>query len=225
MNWLKFYLSSSIGRKQLMAITGLLLCGFLFTHLLGNFLLFAGYDESTKASAFNDYAQSLADMGVLLYIAEAGLLGIFILHIGLGLHVTAANKLARGAKGYDFSADSGDVSLASKTMVHTGLWTLIFLVIHLINFKFANHDIPKGLYGVVENHFSQIGWVAYYIVTMFLLACHVNHGFASALQSLGLNHKKYNSFIKQLSMGFAIFIFLGYSSIPLWMFINKGGPS
>lgn len=221
MNWFSKYLSSSIGRKQLMAATGLFFCVFLKVHLLGNLILFQGYDLETGACAFNDYAATLTGNKGLLYTAEAVMIVFFLTHVYLAIRVTLENNEARGPVSYQVNANSGSLGIASTTMPISGALIFIFIVIHLINFKFAEQG-PLGLYGVVQSFFQSPVNVIYYILTFVVLAAHVGHGLRSALQTLGLNHKKYNGLIRNISWIYAAFIFIGYSSIPLWFFFCKG---
>jgi len=199
-----------------MAKTGLLLCGFLIVHLAGNMLLFVGPE------AFNSYAEKLTSNKFLLYPAEVILFSIFAVHIGLALKLTIENRMARGGVRYAVNAQAGEMNFATKTMPFTGASILIFILIHLVNFKFADHSGPFGLYGVVEAHFQNIGWVVYYIFSMVLLAMHVSHGVQSALQTYGLNHPNFNCCIKKISFGFATLIFVGFSSFPIYFFFIKG---
>ncbi len=219
MSWIKKYSSSSIGRKQIVAKTGILLCGFLIAHLAGNMLLFAGYEQGN--CAFNDYAEQLTRNKPFLYFAEVILFSIFGTHIFFALKLSSENSDARGPVAYDVNANAGDLSLPSKTMRITGLWTLVFLIQHLINFKFAEQG-EKGLYGVVEQAFQNPMWSGYYILSMFILAMHVRHGVKSVFQTYGINHDKYNNIINRVSLGYATIIFIGFSSIPVWFYLNGG---
>ena len=195
-----------------MANTGLMLCGFLIVHLAGNMLIYAGPD------AFNGYAAQLTSNKVILYTAEVILFTIFATHIGLAAKLTIENRMARGGVRYAVNAQAGDMTFATKTMPLTGAWTLIFMLLHLVNFKFADHSGALGLYGVVQAHFQNIGWASYYIVSMALLGFHVGHGLQSALQTFGINHHKYQDMIKNISIGFGVFIFAGFSSFPVYFF-------
>jgi succinate dehydrogenase / fumarate reductase, cytochrome b subunit len=219
MSWIKTYLSSSIGRKQIVAKTGILLCLFLLTHLAGNLLLFCGF--TTEYCAFNEYAAKLTSNKPFLYFAEVILFSIFGTHIYLALTLNAENSQARGPVGYDVNANAGDLTVPSKTMRFSGLWTLVFLIQHLYNFKFADQG-EKGLFGVVEDAFQNPMWSAYYVLSMFVLAMHVRHGVKSVFQTYGVNHVKYNDIINKISLGYAAIIFIGFSSIPVW-FLLKGG--
>jgi succinate dehydrogenase / fumarate reductase cytochrome b subunit len=214
MNWITRYWSSSIGRKQIMAKTGLLLCGFLIVHLAGNMLLYAGPE------AFNAYAAKLTSNKFLLIPAEIVLFSIFGVHIALAMKLTLENRQARGGVRYAVNTQSGDMNIATKTMPITGIWTFIFLALHLINFKFANHDVENGLYGVVQSHFQNPVWSLYYIVSMALLGLHVGHGVQSAFQTYGLTHPKWEAIIKNASIAFGLLVFVGYSSFPVYFFIK-----
>jgi len=222
MSWIGKYASSSIGRKQILAKTGLLLCGFLLVHLAGNFLLFVGSD------AFNGYAYAITKNKPILYMAELVLFGIFATHIGLALKLTFENRMARGVN-YEINAQAGDMTIATKTMPYTGGWILVFLVLHLMNFKYggAQEVTVNGvkmldLYTVVAHHFAKPLWALYYIVSMALLAAHVHHGLQSALQTFGVNHPKWNGLIKCAANLYAAIIFLGFSSFPVYFLICKG---
>ena len=216
----KTYFNSSIGKKQVMAVTGLLLCGFLLTHLLGNLLILKGFNNGI--CPFNDYAHQLESLGVVLYVIEAVLFLMFVVHIGLAIRLTFENRMARGSEKYHVQASSGDLTLASRSMIYTGMWVLVFLVLHLIHFKFADRPADKGLYGVVENHFKNPLNVAYYLLTFVLLGTHLYHGVQSIFQTFGLSHKKYNALVKKLSALYVSLIVAGYSVIPLWFVLNRG---
>lgn len=219
MSWIQKFKSSSIGRKQIVAITGLLLCGFLITHLAGNLLLFAGFDPETGACAFNDYAAKLTGNKPLLYIAEIILFSIFATHVYFAINLNMENSAARGPVPYHVDTDAGEITFASKYMKYTGIFIMIFIVVHLANFKFAEQG-PKGLYGVVEDAFQSPLWSVFYIVSMFIISLHLRHGVKSVFQTLGLNHKKYNDIFDNISLGFAGIIFVGFSSFPVYFFLK-----
>jgi len=197
-----------------MAKTGLMLCGFLIVHLAGNMLLFVGPE------AFNAYAEKLTSNKFLLIPAEIVLFSIFGTHIYLAIKLTIENRNARGGVRYAVNAQAGEMSFATRTMPITGMSILIFLVIHLVNFKFADHSGDLGLYGVIQDHFQNIVWVLYYIISVALLGLHIGHGLQSVFKTYGLNHSNYNDIIKNLSIGYAALIFVGFSSIPLYFFFK-----
>lgn len=211
------YFCSSIGRKQLVAVTGLLLCGFLVSHLLGNLLLLAGPD------AFNLYAHKLASLGALLYVIEAGLAGIFLLHLGLAVKLNIENRQARSNR-YMKKVNTGrGTTFMSQTMPYTGLVLLVFLVLHLISLKFGTHYSitienveMRDMYRTTMEFFRNIVNVIWYVVAMICAAVHTAHGFASAFQSLGLNHGKYFKNVKRLGYLYAIAVGGGFAFLAVW---------
>jgi len=210
----------SIIKKQVMAITGLLLCGFLVTHLMGNFLIFVG------DRAFNTYAHTLIT-NPLLIPAELILLGIFLLHLFLALKLTWENKNARPID-YYMKKDTGrGATFASNTMPYTGLIILVFLVYHLINFKYGTHYTinydgveMRDLYKLLVEYFASPMNIALYELSMIAVGLHVSHGFWSAFQSLGFNHPRYNKPLECFSTLFGVVIALGYMSLPIYCYLQ-----
>ncbi len=213
-------LTSSVIKKQLMGLTGLLLCGFLLTHLIGNFLIFV------SPEAFNTYAYKLTSTP-LIYVAEAILMGIFLLHLGLAMVLTIENKKARPV-GYYMKQPTGRGStFASSTMPITGIVIGIFIVLHIIHFKFGAHysvtygDVEmRDLYRLIVEEFQNKAFAFGYIVSMAFIGVHISHGFWSAFQSLGFNHPKYTTVLRCLSTIYAIAIFGGFSSLPIYCFLQ-----
>jgi succinate dehydrogenase / fumarate reductase cytochrome b subunit len=213
------YFCSSIGRKQLVAITGLLLCGFLVTHLSGNFILLMGSD------AFNLYGHKLASLGPLLYVAEVGLVAIFLLHLGLAIKLNLENMKSRGK--YSVKTKTGrGTTFMSQTMPYTGLVLLAFLISHLLNLKFGPYYTTnvgvemRDLYKVTMEHFSVLGNVIWYVVAMTCAAVHTAHGFASAFQSLGLNSGKYFPSVKRLGFIYAVAVGGGFAALAVWAYMK-----
>lgn len=213
-------ISSSIMKKQLMGITGLALCGFLITHLLGNFLIFVGPD------AFNLYAYKLTSTP-LIYVAEAGLLAIFLTHMGLAARLTIENKMARPVGYYMTQATGRGLTFASSTMPWTGIGIGVFVVLHILHFKFgAHYDVVvdgvemRDLYKLVVEEFQSKAFTFGYIVAMAFVGVHVSHGFWSAFQSLGFNHPKYTPVLKALSLVYALAVFGGFASLPIYCFLQ-----
>ena len=216
------YFISSIGRKQLVAVTGLLLCGFLVGHLTGNLLLMV------SSNAFNLYAHKLFSLGPMLYVIEAGLAGIFILHLGLAFKLNMENMKSRGK--YEQKTKTGrGTTFASQTMPYTGLILLIFLVLHLISIKFGTHYevtvdgvVMRDLYRTTIEYFRSPIATAWYVIAMLTAALHTSHGFASAFQSLGWNHGKYFKNVKRLGLIYAILVGAGFAGLSIWCHL-KGG--
>jgi succinate dehydrogenase / fumarate reductase cytochrome b subunit len=214
------YFKSSIGRKQLVAITGLLLCGFLVSHLTGNLLLLVSSD------AFNLYAHKLASMGGLLYIAEAGLTVIFLLHLGLAMKLNMENMKSRGK--YQVKTKTGrGTTFMSQTMPYTGLVLLVFIILHLKNLKFGtNYEttidgvVMRDLTKTTMEYFSSVGAVVWYVVAMTCAALHTAHGFASAFQSMGWNHGKYFKNVKRLGYLYAVVIGGGFALLSIYCHVK-----
>lgn len=210
------YFTSSIGKKQVMALTGFGLVGFTLSHILANFLIFVGPD------VFNKYSYALVS-NPLIYAAEAGLLGMFVLHILLAVVLKIENNTARPQKYYmKVSTGSGE-TFASRTMPITGFILLVFLVLHLINFKFGSHFettidgvVMRDLYKTVIQYFANPLYVAWYVFAMFALGLHTSHGVQSAFQSLGLNHPKYTPIIQVASLAYGVFVAVGFSALAVF---------
>jgi succinate dehydrogenase / fumarate reductase cytochrome b subunit len=210
-----------------MALTGLFLISFLVVHLSGNFLLF----KNDGGEAFNIYSKFMSTAGIIR-VLEIGLLAGFVFHIYTALVLTRNNKKARPIE-YATSNNNPAVSWFSKNMGLSGSIILIFLVLHLQNFywRYHNWDIPtvsidgepvKDMYFLVATVFKNEWWVSpIYLVALVLLGFHLQHGFASAFKTLGLEHKKYNPIISGLGNLISILIPLGFATMPLyfWLYV------
>lgn len=212
--------STSIGKKKIMAVTGLSLCGFLVSHLLGNFFLLAGAD------AFNLYAYKLTSTP-LIYIAEFILLGIFLLHLTMAFKLVLENKAARPHK-YFMKKGHGGETIFSKTMPYTGFLILVFLVLHLIHFKYGTHYTTtvdgvemRDLNRLVIEYFANPLYTAWYCIAMFVLAFHLAHGVQSTFQSLGIRHPAVTKCIKQFGATFAIVVPVGFSFLAIWCHLQN----
>ena len=224
MNWFLKLLSSSIGRKLLMALTGLFLILFLVIHLIGNLQLL----KDDNGEAFNVYAKFMTTNPIIVTISYVNYACILI-HVIWALLLTTRNRKARGAQGYAVVNNSSPWT--SRNMGILGTFIFIFLVIHLRGFWYEMHwgGIPtanyegvevKNLYATVEAAYSQAWYVGIYVFSMLILAFHLWHGFASSFQTLGLNHKKYNPVIAFVGKAFSILIPALFALIPIWMFLN-----
>jgi len=223
MSWLSDTLTSTIGRKLVMSLTGLFLIIFLIVHLAGNFQLLA--DDS--GLAFNAYAEFMTT-NPIIKTTSYGLYAFILIHIVMSIALVVKNKKARPV-GYDKVKGSANSSFSSRNMGILGFIIFVFLVIHLRGFWYEMHwgSIQmdeagnKDLYAVVSAAFSQWWYVAIYVACMVGLAFHLSHGFSSAFQTLGINHKKYTPFIKKFGIVYAILISAAFASIPLIMFFNS----
>lgn len=219
-NAINHYCRSSIGRKHLIAITGLLLCGFLVGHLSGNFLLLVSSD------AFNLYAHKLFSLGALLYVIEGGLGLIFLAHLGLAIKLNLENKNS-GGKYQSRKWTGRGITFMSATMPYTGLVLLVFIILHLKNLKFGSYYSTevdgvqmRDLYRTTMEFFQNPANVTWYVFAMFCAALHTAHGFASAFQSLGLNFPKYFPKIKIISYLYALAVGGGFAFISVWAYMK-----
>jgi succinate dehydrogenase / fumarate reductase cytochrome b subunit len=213
MGWLARLYQSSVGKKSVMAASGILLVLFLFTHLVGNSTSFLGRD------AFNTYAEKLHSMGNLIYIFEIGLLTVFTIHIFTGVLLYFENLKARPSR-YNINKDDGDRSWGSRTMPYTGLIIFIFILVHLDNFHFTDKSIQNS--DLVRNLLNNPGLAVFYIFSLLGVALHVSHGFWSMFQSLGMNHPKYDLLIKKGALTFTILVGLVFIMIPVLAVFSSG---
>lgn len=214
MSWLTTVLKSSLGKKFVMAITGLLLCGFLVVHLAGNLLLYV------SPEAYNNYAHSLHKQEWLILVAEVGLLVLFLAHVFLAVSTTRMNWAARG-KGYAMkeSKRQDRIIPAENWMFTSGAVVLGFILLHLADFRFGvrlpapsptEEPFDKAL-RILKDPVS----AAVYTVGCFILGLHLWHGFSSALQTIGLNHPRYWKLIRCVGIIFAVVIAAGFISFPV----------
>jgi succinate dehydrogenase / fumarate reductase, cytochrome b subunit len=222
LDWLKPFFTTSVGMKATTALTGLGLTGFVVVHLIGNLQvlpLFGGRE------AINAYAQSLKDLGPLLWIARGGLLAIFVLHVYLALTLAVRAKAARPVA-YHHPATI-QASTSSVTMPWTGLALLAFILFHLAHYTFGmvgttvaetangsrvqtpylslvddkgRHDVYSMVLAGFHNPYISVA----YIVCMVILYVHLSHGIGSVFQSLGLNTPRTQPFVRYLSRGLAL---------------------
>jgi len=209
MNWLINTLTTSIGKKLMMAVTGLGFCAFLVVHFMGNTTLFGG------ESAFTAYAEKLHSLGLLVTIAELGLLGMALIHVTTGITLFYQNIKARPIR-YSMNKTAGGRTLGSRTAPYTGVILFAFIIIHLLNFHFVDKT-DRGIYQIVSETFAKPGYVILYVLAMIVVALHVRHGFWSAFQTLGANHPKYMPLIMAISIIFGLAIALGFGFIPIYI--------
>jgi len=213
------FLSSSVGTKILVALTGLGFAAFLVTHLAANLLVLV------DAHAYNEYSHKLTS-NPLIYIAEAGLAALFLVHAFKAVFVTLRNRQARG-DGYAVKKRAGHTSRktwASTTMILSGLWLLLFVVIHLKTFKFGPwYETPDGmrdLTRLVREVYGEPLHVVFYVLSMVVVGLHLSHGLSSAFQSMGLEHPRYNGLIRGTGLTVAIVMGLGFALIPVVIYFG-----
>lgn len=226
MNFTSGYFTTSIGKKFVVAITGILLLGFVIAHMAGNLQIFAGPEK------LNAYGKFLKDLGPGLWMARIGLLVLFGLHIYFTVRLKLENKAARPVK-YAYMKTK-QASSASLYMIVSGLTVLAFVVYHLLHFtlgvtnpeylnmkyKLINGQTVHDIYGMVVSGFQVPLVSGFYIIAMGLLCWHLMHGIASVFQTLGVDSPKHNAKIRQLALFVSAIIFLGNISIPVTILLG-----
>lgn len=215
------YFSSSVGTKLLIGISGLLLFVYMLTHLAGNMLIFAGQDT------FNEYSHRLISNPLLIPI-EVGLLLVFLLHVYKTVRMVTANQAARPVR-YEKKVTAGHTSrksFASSTMIGSGLVLLLFIVVHVKQFKFGSYyqtvsDSPiRDLYRTEIEVFRNPAWVLFYVIGTLLVGLHLRHGIASGFQSLGFDHPLYTRRLTIIGIVLAVMIGAGLGLIPIWVYLT-----
>lgn len=226
MNWFVKTFSGSIGRKLLMALTGLFLCSFLIIHLIGNLQLL----KSDSGEAFNHYAKFMTS-NTLIKTVSYLLYTSIIVHAVIALILTIANRKSR-PQGYAVSNNRS--SWASRNMGILGTIVFAFIVFHMKDFwaeyhfeempmyTLADGTIVKDLYLEVMEAFKSGLYVGLYVLCMGAIGYHLWHGFESAFQTLGLSHKKYTPFIQSFGKIFSVGIAIGFAIIPLYVYFILG---
>ena len=207
MYWLVRTFTSSIGKKMVMAITGLMFCSFLLVHLIGNLTIYGGKD------LFIAYVDHLHSYGPLITLAELVLLMLALTHICMGVTLFYQNLRARPVR-YAVKKTGGGRTFASATIPYTGLIILAFIILHLITFRFVDKTEVND-FQILTTTFAQPWYVVFYVFVVIVAAFHVRHGLWSAFQSLGVNHPKYMLVIQGASLIFSLIVAAGFASIPI----------
>ncbi len=224
MKWIINFLTSSLGQKLIMSLTGLFLITFLLVHLIGNLQLLA----NDGGESFNVYAKFMTS-NPLIKFTSYGLYSFILLHIVQGFVVAWNNRQSKGSR---YAVAAKNTNWAASNMAILGTLILVFLLIHLYQFWFkmklgwiAPVTIDgvemSNLYATVSEAYRNIGFVIFYVISMIVVGLHLSHGFQSAFQSLGLNHKKYTPIIKGVGTAYSILIPLGFAIIPIWMYFVR----
>jgi succinate dehydrogenase / fumarate reductase cytochrome b subunit len=214
-------LSSSVGTKLLIAVTGIALVLYLILHLVGNLLVFLGPES------FNGYSHFLLSSPLIIPI-EIGLAAIFVIHIFKTVKMYVDNRRARPT-GYEMKRMAGHTSrksIASSTMIWTGLVTLAFVVIHLKQFKFGElYEVGttgvRDLYRLEMEIFAHPATVALYVVAMVLIGLHLRHGISSSLQSLGVDDPRRARRLLAVGTVVAVVIAGGLGLIPVVVYLIR----
>lgn len=234
MKW-SYFFTSAVGRKLVMAFTGLFLISFLIVHVGLNACIFndlSFFDPNDNGSMFNRAAHFMGS-SLVIRIMELGLFAGIILHIVQGYAVEAKNRSRRG-KGYQVDLGSRGSTWYSRSMALLGTLIFLYLVIHVAQFwvpSRVTHDLQQVTYNgsTVEVHnlflrmyevFQELWVVILYLVGVAALGFHLLHGFHSAFRTVGVHNKKYLSLLKGLGYGFTIVVCVLFALMPLSMYLN-----
>lgn len=205
-----------------MSVTGIFLIVFVTVHATGNTLLF----KDDGGLAFNAYTQFMSSNPLIQIIAKVNY-ALILLHVVVAITLAIKNRLAR-PEAYAVSGGSESSTWSSRNMSILGIILLVFLIIHLRGFwyemQFGSLSLDingnKDLYAVIVAAYSQWWYVGIYVISMIALAFHLNHGFSSAFQSLGINHTKYTPIIKSVGSIFSILVPLIFALMPIYIFLK-----
>jgi len=227
-NALSAFYHSSVGKKMIVAISGIILILFVIGHLLGNLQIFLGPDW------INGYSQHLRDLGPILWIIRIFLLTTVIVHIYVTIRLAIDNRRARPEAYID--KQHVKATFASRHMVMSGLIVLAFIIYHIAHFTVRVTDRRFALlkadplnhydvYSMMVYGFQSIYVSSFYVLGLFLLALHLSHGSSSFFQSLGLNNKMLTPRLAFGGRVFAWLLFLGYTSIPIAVLLGLVKPA
>ncbi|MCC7233455.1 MAG: succinate dehydrogenase cytochrome b subunit [Bacteroidia bacterium] len=210
---------TTVGRKMIMALTGLFLVTFLIEHLYGNLLLY----KLDGGVAFNEYSEFLVS-SLFIRVVEIALFAGFLIHIIDGIYLTLYNRRARKIR-YEVEHVSGLGTWFSRNMGLTGAVIFFFLVVHLKSFfvPYRIFHTDTSLAYEVASAFRSNWYAALYVVSMVILGSHLNHGFQSAFHSLGFNNIKYMKPMKTLGTLFALIMMIGFASFPIMFYFDIFG--
>ncbi len=208
-------LASTIAKKVVMALTGVILTGFVLVHMAGNLLLYLGPD------ALNKYGEMLQSNMAVLWAARAVLLGSVILHMWAAFSLTMVNRAARPV-GYR-KTHRENSTYASRTMQFGGPILLLFIIYHLLHFTVGSvhpNFIRGDVYHNVVVGFQNPLVVSVYLLAMVALSMHLFHGVTSMLQTVGLSHPKYNGLRSLIGTAYAALVTVGNLSFPLSVYLG-----
>jgi succinate dehydrogenase / fumarate reductase cytochrome b subunit len=214
--------SSSVGTKLIIGVTGFALFVYMLLHLAGNAIIFFGPD------AFNEYSHFLISNPLIVPI-EIGLLLVFLIHIYKAVTMWTGNKAARPVayRKKELADHTSRKSIASSTMIASGLIILVFVMIHVKQFKYGTYylvagtDSVRDLYRTEIEVFSNALWVVFYVIATLVVGLHLRHGIWSAFQSLGIDHPRYTRRLTATGIALAILIGGGLAVIPVWVYFVK----
>lgn len=227
MSWFTKFLTSSLGQKFVMALTGIFLMLFLIVHLIGNLQLL----KDDGGEAFNQYAYFMTH-NPLIKTTSYLLYASILLHAIQGIMLWRQNRAARGNVRYAVNHTRSS-EVAARNMAWLGIILFVFIVLHMYQFWFQmhwgelqyleyegyNHPI-KDLYSLVASSYENIAYVVFYVICMGVVGYHLWHGFWSSFQTLGLSHRRYTPLIKGIGMVYSVGVSVLFALIPIWMYLK-----
>jgi len=218
MQWIIKYLTSSIGKKQIMGASGACLALFILGHMVGNLQLI-NLDQSVAQAHYNAYTQLLTGMKPMIYFIELGLVALFIIHVGLAIKLKIENRKARGPEAYEVNARKGHKTFASFTMIWSGIFILGFVIQHLMVLKFGVHYLYENEEGMIIRDmwlttidmFASPFWTIFYLISMFVIGMHLFHAISSAFQTMGIAHQKWTPIIDLAGIAYSVVVALGFA--------------
>ncbi len=217
------FVKSTVGRKYIMGISGLVWMGFVLTHMAGNMLIFVSSD------LYNAYGHAIVSNKPLLYVAESVLVLALLVHVVTAISLTIENRRAKGTRyAVNPNGEKGP-TLASQTMGMQGSLILAFIITHLATFKYGEeyqtvvNGVPmRDLHRLIIEQFQQPGYVLWYVVALIVLMFHLSHGAHSIFQSFGFLERKMQKGLKKFAWTYAILVAAGFLSQPAYVFLFKG---
>ena len=222
MKRLRLLLNNSVGRKIIVAVTGVMLIGFVLAHLAGNLQVFLG------AEAINDYAAKLHDLGPVLWLFRIGLLAAFVIHIVFVARLAISNRAAIGSRKSPHRRKHS--SLASRWMMLSGVVVLAFVVFHLLHFTWgviqpdastlSAENGDKDVYSMIVVGFQSWAIAGIYVTAMALLGMHLSHALISVVQTLGIVQMRQTASLKVVLRVIGWCVAVGFASIPVAVLVG-----
>jgi len=235
MKWLLTYLTSSIGKKQVMGATGCCLALFVLIHMVGNLQLLLPNPAEAQA-AYNTYTALLTKSKLFLYSFEAGLAVIFIIHMYLAITLKLQNYKARGAARYVVEARKGKKQFPTFIMIWSGLTVAAFIIWHIVtvrngtHYYYINPEVADGrvvrdMWLTTVEVLGDPLFAIFYISAMLIVGFHLWHAISSAFQTMGINHPKWTPIIDKLAIAYCVVIALGFGATAAgsWVIVNLDG--
>jgi succinate dehydrogenase / fumarate reductase cytochrome b subunit len=214
---------TAVGKKYVMAITGVLMIGFVVAHMVGNLKMYLGEEDLNHYAEFlNRLLYPIAPEGVVLWIMRGGLVTAVLLHIHAAYSLTQLNRRARPVK-YQSARDYQMANFASRTMRWTGIIVLLFIIWHLLDLTLgvtntigtSGEFVKEEVYANVVRSFERVPVAIFYILANIALGVHLFHGTWSLFQSMGWNNPRFNQWRRAIAIGVATIVVVGNVSFPV----------